>query len=143
VPAVEETRRGNVDLIDRLFTLSNRSAIGDGTALSELIAAYHGDADVRPFLNAEDGALETPDLIRRYFARVKRDCFVWFIYADELQEHGDDVLALGGMRTVDKATHEDRERTVGWLFEVLEGKVKAVHAFASHSEARSAVRKRG
>ena len=86
----------NVELIDRLFTLSNRRAIGDGKAMSELLAAYHRSADVGALLELprpEDGTTE--DLVRSYFERIGRTCYVWYAYADELQEHGDSVLALG------------------------------------------------
>ena len=147
MPALEKTTRGNADLIDRLFTLSNRSAIGDATALSELISTYHDDAELSSAMGLVPGDLREGDpgaqeLIRRYFDRVSRSCYLWFIYADELQECGDDVLALGGIRTVDKETRDDREQPVGWIFEIRDGKVKSAQAFPSHGEALAAVRKR-
>ena len=146
VEALETTRR-NADLIDRLFTLSNRSAIGDATALSELISTYHDDAELSSTMGLVPGDLREDEpgpqeLIRRYFNLVSRSCYLWFIYADELQEYGDHVLALGGIRTVDKETRDDRERSVGWIFEIRDGKVKSAQAFPSHGEALAAVRKR-
>jgi ketosteroid isomerase-like protein len=147
VPTLEETTRGNADLIDRLFTLSNRSAIGDATALSELVSSYHDDAELTSALGLVPGDLRedeprAQELIRRYFERVTHSCYLWFIYADELQEYGDDVLALGGIRTVDKETRDDRERPVGWVFEIRDGKVKSARAFPNHADAMAAVRKR-
>ncbi len=133
----------NVELIDRLFTLSNRCAIGDGKAMSELLAAYHRSADVGAILEfpgPEDGTTE--DLVRSYFERIGRTCYVWYAYADELQEHGDSVLALGGIRTVEKPTHDDRETAVGWVFEIRDGKVAAARAYRSYAEAAAAVRTR-
>ena len=131
---------GNVELIDRLFTLSNRSAIGDASALSELISSYHDDADVRAALDGVSGDTNTAELIRRYFESVNRKCYVWFIYADDVQDHGERVVALGGIRTVDKGTRDDREQAVGWVFEIRDGRIDAVRAYASHAEAMDAVR---
>jgi ketosteroid isomerase-like protein len=147
VPTLEETTRGNADLIDRLFTLSNRSAIGDATALSELVSSYHDDAELTSALGLVPGDLRedeprAQELIRRYFERVTHSCYLWFIYADEVQEYGDDVLALGGIRTVDKETRDDRERPVGWVFEIRDGRVKSAQAFPSHADALAAVRRR-
>jgi ketosteroid isomerase-like protein len=144
---LEETRRGNADLIDRLFTLSNRSAIGDASALSELVSTYHDDAELSSALGLVPADLREGDpgpqeLIRRYFDQVSRSCYLWFIYADEVQEYGDDVLALGGIRTVDKQTRDDSERQVGWVFEISDGKVKSAQAFPNYADALAAVRKR-
>ena len=131
----------NAELIDRLFTLSNRCAIGDAQAMSELIAHYHAGAEVGAGLDAAASAGEAPeDLIRSYFDQVGRTCYVWYAYADELQEHGDLVLALGGIRSVERETHDDRETAVGWVFEVRESKVSAVRAYSSYADATAAVR---
>jgi hypothetical protein len=64
---------------------------------------------------------------------------VWFIYADELREHGDRVLALGGIRTVDRETREDHETALGLLYTVRDGKVAAVEAFSSYADAIAAL----
>ena len=40
------------------------------------------------------------------------------------------MLALGGIRTVEKATRDDRETAVGWVFEIRDGKVAAVRAYS-------------
>ena len=131
----------NVELIDRLFTLSNRCAIGDGTAMTELIASYHGTADITAIMPLATAAQEsTADLIRAYFDQVSRTCYVWYAYADELEERGDTVLALGGIRTVERETREDRETPVGWVFEVRGGKIAAARAYSSHKDAMAAVR---
>jgi hypothetical protein len=131
----------HLELVDRLFALSNRCAIGDGTAMSELLAAYHRSADVGALLDvAPPGPGGTESLIRSYFEQVSQTCYVWYIYADQLQEHGDKVLALGGIRTVEKPTHDDREQAVGWIFQIRENKVAAVHAYPSYAEATAALR---
>ena len=133
----------NVELIDRLFTLSNRCAIGDGTAMTELIASYHGAADVAAILPLATAAPEsTADLIHAYFDQVSRTCYVWYVYADEFEERGDTVVALGGIRTVEKTTRDDRERPVGCVFEIRDGKVAAVRAYPSYAEAMAASRSR-
>jgi ketosteroid isomerase-like protein len=133
----------NVELIDRLFSLSNRCAIGDSTAMMELQEMYHEDAEITPLREATssyDGSAD--EAIRSYFERICRDCFVWFIYADELREHGDRVLALGGIRTVDRATRDDRETALGLVYTVREGKIVAVETYASYADATAAVRAR-
>ena len=61
---------------------------------------------------------------------------MWFIYADELREHGDRVLALGGIRTVDRETREDHETALALMYTVRDGKVAAVEAFSSFVDAR-------
>jgi ketosteroid isomerase-like protein len=133
----------NVELIDRLFSLSNRCAIGDSAALTELLATYHEDAEITPLREATssyDGSAE--ETIRSYFERISRQCFVWFIYADELQEHGDRVLALGGIRTVDRESREDHNTALGLLYTIRDGRVAAVEAYSSYADATAAARAR-
>ena len=133
----------NVELIDRLFTLSNRCAIGDGQAMSELLAHYHHGAEVA---SAPDlgpvGEASAEETIRSYFEQVGRTCYVWYAYADQVQEHGDTVLALGGIRTVERETRDDRETPIGWVIEVRDGKVASVRAYSSHTDAMAAARLR-
>lgn len=133
----------NVELIDRLFSLSNRCAVGDSVALTELLSIYHEDAEITPLREAVaryDGSAE--EAIRSYFERISGQCFVWFIYADELREHGDRVLALGGIRTVDRETREDHETALALMYTVQHGKVAAVQAFSSFVDARLALQAR-
>jgi ketosteroid isomerase-like protein len=128
--------------VDRLFTLSNRCAIGDASAMSELLACYDEDAEVRSALDIDPGNRRAADLIRRYFETVREKCYLWVVYADELQEHGDRVVALGGLRTVDRDNHEDAERSVGWVFDVRDSKVCGVHSYSAYTDAIAAARKR-
>ena len=135
------TRNSKVELIDRLFSLSNRCAIGDETAMLELLRCYAEDAEMTPLRDAvpvSGGSAE--DVIRAYFDQVAHKSFVWIIYADDMHEHGDSVLVLGGIRTVDKETRDDRETAVGWIFKVRDDKVVAVRAFSSYEDARAAMR---
>ena len=139
----ETVALSNVELIDRLFTLSNRCAIGDSAAMSELLAIYHEDAEIRPLRDATesyDGSAD--EAIRAYFERISRSCYVWFIHADQLQEHGDRVLALCGIRTVDRETREDHETALALMYTLRDGKVAAVEAFSSFVDARAALRTR-
>jgi ketosteroid isomerase-like protein len=131
----------NVELIDRLLSLSNRCAVGDSAALTELLGIYREDAEITPLREAAaqyDGSAE--EAIRSYFERISKQCFVWFIYADQLQEHDDRVLALGGIRTVDRKTREDHETALALMYTVPDGKVAAVEAFSSFADARVALR---
>jgi ketosteroid isomerase-like protein len=131
----------NVELIDRLLSLSNRCAVGDSAALTELLGIYREDAEITPLREAAaqyDGRAE--EAIRSYFERISKQCFVWFIYADQLQEHDDRVLALGGIRTVDRKTREDHETALALMYTVQDGKVAAVEAFSSFADARVALR---
>ena len=137
---LETLALSNVELIDRLFSLSNRCAIGDSTAMLELLATYHEDAEITPLREATssyDGSAE--ETILSYFQRITREYFVWFIYADELREHGDRVLALGAIRTVDRETREDHDTALGLVYTVREGKVAAVEAYSSYVDARAAL----
>ena len=133
----------NVELIDRLFSLSNRCAIGDGGAMTELLASYHEDAEITPLREAAGSYdVSAEEAIRSYFERILRDYFVWFIYADQLREHGDRVLALGAIRTVDRETREDHDTTVGLVYTIRDGKISAVEAYSSYADATAAVRAR-
>ena len=135
--------RSNVELIDQLFSLSNRCAIGDSAAMSELLATYHEDAEITPLREAAgsyDGSAE--EAIRSYFDRISREYFVWFIHADQLREHGDRVLALGAIRTVDRETREDHDTALGLVYTIRDGKVAAVAAYSSYADATAAVRAR-
>jgi ketosteroid isomerase-like protein len=137
---VEAVAHSNVELIDRLLSLSNRCAIGDSAALTELLSTYHEDAEIMPLREAAgmyDGSAE--DAIRAYFDRISQQCFVWFIYADDLREHGDCVLALGGIRTVDRTTREDHDTALGLLYTVRDGRVAKVEAFSSNADAIAAM----
>jgi hypothetical protein len=134
-------RSSNVELIERLLSLSNRCAVRDSAALTELLAIYDQNAQIKPLRDATeryDGSAEVA--IRSYFERIAGQCFVWFIYADQLQEHGDRVLALGGIRTVDRETREDHETALALMYTVQDGKVAAVEAFSSFVDARAALR---
>jgi ketosteroid isomerase-like protein len=140
---LEAVAHTNVELIDRLFSLSNRCAIGDSTAMTELLTIYHEDAEITPLREVAgmyDGRAQ--EAIRGYFERVAGQCYVWFIYADELREHGDRVLALGGIRTVDRETREDHDTALGLVYTVRDGRVMAVEAYASYADATAAVRDR-
>ena len=133
----------NAELIDRLFSLSNRCAIGDSTAMTELLSIYHEDAEITPLREAADMYdSSAQEAIRSYFERITGQCFVWFIYADELREYGDHVLALGGIRTVDRETREDHDTALGLVYTVRDGKVVAVEAYASYADATAALSKR-
>ena len=136
---METLAHSNTELIDRLLSLSNRCAIGDGTAMTELLAMYHEDAEITPLREAVakyDGPAE--DTISSYFERIMSECFVWFIYADNLREHGDRVLALGGIRTVNRQTREDHTTELGLVYTVRAGKVAMVEAYSSYADATAA-----
>ncbi len=131
----------NVELIDRLLRLSNRCAIADSVAMTELLAIYHEDAEISPLRDAVANYDGSPhEAIRAYFERISRTCFVWFIYADELHEHADRVLALGGIRTVERETREDHETALALMYTIHDGRVAAVEAFSSYADARVALR---
>jgi ketosteroid isomerase-like protein len=140
---VEAVAHSNAELIDRLFSLSNRCAIGDSAAMTELLSIYHEDAEITPLREAAGMYESSPEeAIRSYFKRIAGECFVWFIYADELREHGDCVLALGGIRTVARETREDHDTALGLVYTVREGKVMAVQAYASYADATAALSER-
>ena len=140
---METLAHSNTELIDRLLSLSNRCAIGDGTAMTELLSMYHEDAEITPLREAAgkyDGPAE--DAIRSYFERITSECFVWFIYADDLREHGDRVLALCGIRTVNRQTREDHTTELGLVYTVRDDKIAAVEAYSSYADATAAAQPR-
>ena len=135
------TTRSKAELIDRLFSLSNRCAIGDESAMLELLHCYDDNAEMTPMVAAVPKIAGSPEqIIRSYFEDVARKFYVWIIYADEIKDHGDSVLVLGGIRTVERETRDDRETAVGWIFKVRDDKVEAVRAFSSYADAIAAAR---
>ena len=65
---------------------------------------------------------------------------MWIIYADELRDHEDSVLVLGGIRTVDRETRDDRETAVGWVFKVRDARSWRCARFSSYADALAAAR---
>jgi hypothetical protein len=131
----------HVNVVERLFGLSNRSATGDADALAELIAAYHEDARLQgPPDASRPEAPETA--IRAYFDKVHTTCKEWQCVLDYVQDYGDRVLALGAVRDVNPDGVE-RERVVGWIFDFREDRVQAVQAYPSYGDALRAATTRG
>ena len=131
----------HVDVVERVFGLSNRCAAGDDGALAELIGSYH--SDVR-FENLTPNARKLPPgdaAIREYFERVVPTYAEWQVVLDYAQDYGDRVLALGALRAVER-DGGDQERAVGWIFTFREDKIEAVTAYPSYGDALRAATRR-
>jgi ketosteroid isomerase-like protein len=124
----------HVDVVERVFGLSSRSAAGDVDALAELVRAYHQDAQLESHLPGTATEERGEAAIREYFRRVGTSYQEWQCVLDYVQEYGDRVLALGALRYVPAggAEHED---AVGWIFTFRDDKIEAVKAYPSYGDA--------
>jgi len=123
----------HVDVVERLFGLSNRCAAGDADALAELVTAYHPDAVIESLVNKgmPTGGEES---IRSYFLEVAQSYEQWHCTLDYAQDFGERVLALGALRAVPRGGTE-QEHALGWIFSFRGEKIGAVHAYGSYGEA--------
>jgi ketosteroid isomerase-like protein len=124
----------HVNVVEQLFELSNRCAIGDADALAELASAYQDDARIDSWLTRGSSTERGAAAVREYFGIVS-SYKEWQCVLDYVQDYdGDRVLALGALRAVqpDGVEHED---AVGWIFTFCDDKVASVKAYASYGDA--------
>jgi hypothetical protein len=124
----------HVNVIERLFRLSNRCAAGDPDALSELVRAYHDDARFVSLPADDAPPRQGETAIREYFERVVPAYREWHLVLDYVQDFGDRVLALGAVRAVDPEGLR-QERAVGWIFAFRDDKIEAVTRYPSYGDA--------
>jgi ketosteroid isomerase-like protein len=124
----------HVNVVERVFGLSNRCATGDADALTELVGAYHDDARVESHLRDTRDSERGEKAIREYFQQVIASYDEWQCVLDYVQDFGDRVLALGALRAVRQgaAEHED---PMGWIFTFRGDKIEAVKAYPSYGDA--------
>ena len=124
----------HVDVVERLFGLSNRCAAGDAEAITELASAYHPDAVIDSLL-ADATPIERGEAgIRSYFLRITSSYEEWHCALDYAQDFGDRVLALGALRAVPHGGPE-QEQALGWIFTFRGDKIEAVTAYPSYGDA--------
>jgi hypothetical protein len=124
----------HVNVVERVFGLSNRCAAGDADALVELEMAYHSDVRFESLLPEARDLQSGYAAIREYFERVVPAYAEWEIDLDYVQDYGETVLALGALRAV-RAGGADQERAVGWIFNFRDDKIDAVTAYPSYGDA--------
>jgi hypothetical protein len=124
----------HVNVVERLFGLSNRCAAGDPDALRELLRAYHTDARFKSMLPEADELARGERAIRDYFERVVPSYDEWQVVLDYVQDFGDRVLALGALHSVN---HDGavEERAVGWIFMFRDDKIDTVIGYPSYGAA--------
>ncbi|MGH2978683.1 MAG: nuclear transport factor 2 family protein [Solirubrobacterales bacterium] len=127
----------HVNVVERLFGLSNRCAAGDAEALAELVLAYHDDARVESHLYGMLSDDRGEAAIRGYYQRVAASCAEWQCMLDYVQDYGDRVLALGALRSAPRHGPE-QEDAVGWIFIFRDDKIEAVKAYPSYGDALQA-----
>ena len=124
----------HVNVVERVFGLSNRCAAGDPEALEELEMAYHSNARFESLLPEARDLQSGYAAIREYFERVVPAYAEWQIDLDYVQDYGETVLALGALRAV-RAGGAGQERAVGWIFTFRDDKIDAVTAYPSYGDA--------
>jgi ketosteroid isomerase-like protein len=124
----------HVNVVERVFGLSNRCATGDADALTELVGAYHDDARVETHLADAVDSERGERAIRDYFQRVASSYDEWQCILDYVQDFGDRVLALGALRSV-RNGGPAQEDAVGWIFTFRGDKIEAVKAYPSYGDA--------
>jgi ketosteroid isomerase-like protein len=124
----------HVNVVEHLFGLSNKCAIGDADALTELVGAYHDDARLETHLADAVDSERGERAIREYFERVASSYDEWQCVLDYVQDFGDRVLALGALRSA-KNGGPEHEDAVGWIFTFRGDKIEAVKAYPSYGDA--------
>jgi ketosteroid isomerase-like protein len=124
----------HVNVVERVFGLSNRCAAGDANALIELSCVYHEDARVETHLSETAGDARGEAALREYFQSVAASYDEWQCILDYVQDYGDRVLALGALRWVADGGAE-HEHAVGWIFTFRDDKIDAVKAYPSYGDA--------
>ena len=124
----------HVNVVERMFALSNRCAAGDTEALAELVCAYHRDALVEGHLSESLDGECGEAAIRAYFGRVVTSYEEWQCVLDYVQDYGDRVLALGALRGMRRGGVE-QEQAVGLIFTFRDDRIGAVKAYPSYGDA--------
>jgi hypothetical protein len=124
----------HVNVVERVFGLSNVCATGDPEALVELEMAYHSDVRFESLLPGARELQSGSAAIREYFEQVVPSYAEWQIELDYVQDYGETVLALGALRAVQPGD-AGQERAVGWIFTFREDKIDAVTAYPSYGDA--------
>jgi hypothetical protein len=130
----------HVNVVERVFALSNRCVEGDSEALAELIRAHHDDARIESHLY-EFGEERGEAAIRLYLDHMDAAYDGWRCILDYVQDFGDRVLALGALRSAPKGGPE-HEDAVGWIFTFRDDKIEAVKTFPSYGDALRAATSR-
>ena len=130
----------HVDVVERMFGLSDRCAFGDVEALNEFAASFHDDAEIESWL--ETGSAERGGTaIRAYFAQVPESYDEWHCVLDYVQDYGERVLALGAVQSVEHGG-VGSEHAVGWIFTFRDDKIASMKAYPSYGDALRAVTSR-
>ena len=124
----------HVDVVERVFGLSNRCAAGDAAALAELVQAYHDDARVEAHLLVVPSGKRGEEAVREYFRGVLGRYEDWRCTLDYVQDYGERVLALGALHAVEPGGVE-QEHAVGWIFTFRDDRIEAVTAYPSYGDA--------
>jgi ketosteroid isomerase-like protein len=124
----------HVNVVERLFGLSNRCATGDADALTELVGAYHEDARLETHLADAVDSERGERAIRQYFERVASSNDEWECVLDYVQDFGERVLALGALRSA-KHGGPRHEEAVGWIFTFRGDRIESVKAYPSYGDA--------
>jgi ketosteroid isomerase-like protein len=127
----------HVNVVERVFALSNRCAAGDAEALAELVDAYHDDARIESHVY-DAGEARGEAALRIYLEHMDASYDDWRCVLDYVQDFGDRVLALGALRSMPKGATE-REDAVGWIFTFRDEKIEAVKTYPSYGDALRAV----
>ena len=124
----------HVNVVERVFGLSNRCAAGDADALVELETAYHNDVRFESLIPEARELQSGSAAIREYFEQVVPSYAEWQVELDYVQDYGETVLALGALRA-SQPGDASQERAVGWIFAFREDKIDAVTAYPSYGDA--------
>ena len=130
----------HVDVVERMFGLSDRCAAGDAEAQNELAAFVHDDAEIETWLDwtsSERGG----DAVRAYLDRMIESHDEWHCSLDYVQDYGERVLVLGAVQWARRGGIGG-EHAVGWLFTFRDTKVASIKAYPSYGDALRAVTSR-
>ena len=125
----------NVEVVRRLAPAFNGR---DLTTFLDLLAP---DVEWVPLLAVLEGrAYRGHEEVRQWIEDLATDWEFFEVYYDELHDHGDQVLALGGWRGRGRVSGvELGDQPATWLLSLEGGKIARLQTFTDRAEALAAV----
>jgi ketosteroid isomerase-like protein len=126
--------RENVEIVERLAPTFNQRDVG---GFLDLLAP---DVEWVPILAVLEGRVyRGHEEVRQWIEDLATDWEFFEIYYDELQDLGDQVLALGGWRGRGRASGvELGDQPATWLLDLEDGRIVRLQTFTHREEAMAA-----
>jgi ketosteroid isomerase-like protein len=122
-----------IALARRLIELFNRQDIA---GIKEITVE---NAEIVPMRAALEGTVfRGPTAVDDFFAASDESWEELRMHVDEVSEHGDRVLAIGGLSGRARETGMEIDSPMGWMVTFGEGKIASVRTYVNVANAREA-----